>query len=70
MNSSDIKNKDTVAAQLASAAFTSYAKTPTVQANAEALGPSWHAVHALAFFSYIRNALEDGKQIPQLPQDP
>jgi hypothetical protein len=68
MISTDIKDKDMVAARLAAAALISYSQNAKVKANMEQVGVSWHADQALAFFSYIRKALEDGNQIPQLPQ--
>jgi hypothetical protein len=65
MMSTEIKNKDEVAAQLTIAATVLYAKA--CREPDEILKPGGTVGTVLALFNSIRAELEDGKPLPQFP---
>ena len=67
MESTAIKDKDLVAAQLTCAAVEFYAKNFS-NVGQDVKSATWYADQTVAIFNYIRTGLEDGKQLPQLPQ--
>ena len=62
-----IHSKDEVAAQLTIAAARML--IPATKNHYEILGAEQSAVLALALFGYIREGLENGKELPVLPQN-